>query len=445
MKMFGTAAALLIFGMIGCSVLSATDASVQHPKVVVISLDAFGAATLQDPYIATPALHALMKSGAYAKAMQPINPSVTWPNHTAIITGQDASRHHVLVNGLIVGQRTDTKPHVEMWVPKTRLVAVPTLYDVAHQATLTTAQVDWVAITDPGTIDWAFTERPNPDAPIEQELIQSGETTRSDLIAFTTHPGAWRDRIYTDAAIDILRNHRPDLLLVHLLSMDAIQHATGFGTEADYNTEAFLDDRVAEIVDAVKANGDLDRTTFIVVSDHGQQTFHNALHPNVLLSQENLQTASASTPAYAVEDGGCALVFQKNATPASVAALKKLFASKTGIYAALTEDEASALGWPKPGSTDQAPDLLLYAAEDYGFSPEAADTFVTKLDHQRGNHGYPNTFPLMQAIFIASGAGIKNVGEIPPMLNLDVAPTIAHILQLQLPDAQGKALEAILK
>jgi hypothetical protein len=70
---------------------------------------------------------------------------------------------------------------------------------------------------------------------------------------------------------------------------------------------------------------------------------------------------------------------------------------------------------------------------------------VTKLDHQRGNHGYPNTFPLMQAIFIASGAGIKNVGEIPPMLNLDVAPTIAHILQLQLPDAQGKALEAILK
>ena len=34
----------------------ATDPS---PKVVVISLDAFGAATLQDPYIATPALHKL--------------------------------------------------------------------------------------------------------------------------------------------------------------------------------------------------------------------------------------------------------------------------------------------------------------------------------------------------------------------------------------------------
>ena len=267
-----------------------------HPKVVVISLDAFGAATLQDPYIATPTLHKLMRDGVYATAMRPINPTVTWPNHTALITGQDASRHHVLVNGLIVGQRTDVKPHVEPWVPKAQLVAVPTLYDIAHDAGLTTGEVDWVAITSPGTIDWAFTERPDPDAQIERELIADGKTTRADLLDFTNYPAAWRDRIYTNAAIDILRKHHPDLLLVHLLSMDAIQHATGFDTEADFNTEAFLDDRVAEVLDAVRANGDLARTTFFVVSDHGQQSVHNALHPNVLLKEANLQSTSTSTP-----------------------------------------------------------------------------------------------------------------------------------------------------
>jgi predicted AlkP superfamily pyrophosphatase or phosphodiesterase len=267
-----------------------------HLKVVVISLDAFGAATLQDPYIAAPALHALMKNGAYAKAMRPINPTVTWPNHTAIITGQDASRHHVLVNGLIEDQRTGHKPKVEMWAPKAKMVAVPTLYDIAHQAGLTTAEIDWVAITRPGTIDWAFTERPDPDAPVEREMIADGITTRDDLINFTKHPGAWRDRIYTNAAIDILRKHPPDLLLLHMLSMDAIQHATGFGTEADYNTVAFLDDRVAQVVDAVRANGDLGRTTFVIVSDHGQQSFHYAFHPNVLLKQQNLQSPSASNP-----------------------------------------------------------------------------------------------------------------------------------------------------
>ena len=33
--------------------------------------------------------------------MQPVNPTVTWPNHTAIVTGVDASEHHVLFNGLL--------------------------------------------------------------------------------------------------------------------------------------------------------------------------------------------------------------------------------------------------------------------------------------------------------------------------------------------------------
>jgi hypothetical protein len=51
----------------------------------------------------------------------------------------------------------------------------------------------------------------------------------------------------------------------------------------------------------------------------------------------------------------------------------------------------------------------------------------------------------MQAIFIASGAGIRNAGEIPAISNLDVAPTVAHILHLQLRDAQGNALTDILK
>ena len=64
---------------------------------------------------------------------------------------------------------------------------------------------------------------------------------------------------------------------------------------------------------------------------------------------------------------------------------------------------------------------------------------------QHGAHGYPNTDPLMQAIFIASGAAIKPVGRIDAIPNLDVAPTIAKILHLDLPHVQGQALTQILK
>ncbi len=416
----------------------------RRPKVVVISLDAFPAETMHDPAISAPMLHQMMREGAYAKSMQPINPTVTWPNHTAMVTGQDASRHHVVVNGLIVDQRTEKAPRVDAQASKTQLVAVPTVYDLAHEAGMTTAEVDWVAIMHATTIDWSFAEKPDPDGAIERELIAAGTTTRDELEHFGKPRQAWRDRLYTAAAVDILRKHRPDLLLVHLLALDGIEHRTGFATDADYNTIAFLDDRVKEIVDAVAANGDTDRTTFLVVSDHGQESVHKRLNPEALLKQAGLAGASSPNPTFVMADGGFALVFQKNATETSVAQLKKLFEGKPGVLCALTPMESAKMGWPTPKTTGQAPDLLLYAKDDYAFSRGTTDEFVTDTE-QVGQHGYPNTVPLMQAIFIAEGAAIRQKGEIPPIVNLDVAPTIAKIMGLPLTGTQGKTLMEILK
>jgi len=424
--------------------LCAQQTSKHGPKVIVISLDAFGAASLHDPQLPAPTLHALMKQGAYATSMQPINPTVTWPNHTAMITGVNASRHHVLVNGLIVNQRTTTPPKVDAEAPKSRLVAVPTVYDAAHEAGLTTAEIDWVAIGDAKSITWRFSERPHLDGPIEHDLEAQGVVTADELAHFNKPSQAWRDRIYTRAAIDIIEKHHPDLLLLHLLALDGIEHKTGFGNDSGRNTIAFLDDRVKDIVDAVRAAGDLDRTTFLIVSDHGQQSVHKQMHPNVLLKQAGLQSPTAVSPAFCMPDGGFALVFQQHATDASRAGLKSLFSGKPGIRSALTPSEAAKQGWPTPDETYQAPDLLLYAADDYAFSGGDTGSFVTDTK-EIGSHGYPNTVPLMQAIFIAAGSGIEAKGEIPAFPNVDIAPTIAHLLHLSLGNIQGKPLTQILK
>ena len=250
--------------------------------------------------------------------------------------------------------------------------------------------------------------------------------------------------MYTAAAVEILRKHHPDLLLLHLLALDGIEHRTGFGTDADYNTIAFLDDRVKEIVDAVQANGDTDRTTFIIVSDHGQESVHKHLNPHVVLKEAALDAPSSPTPTFVMPDGGFALVYQKNATANSVMELKKLFEGKPGILSALTPEEAAKMGWPTPRTSNQAPDLLLYAKDDYAFAAGKTDAFETDTD-QVGQHGYPNTVPLMQAIFIAEGAAIKPAGEFPSISNLDVAPTIAKILGLSMPGVQGKPLQNILR
>jgi predicted AlkP superfamily pyrophosphatase or phosphodiesterase len=436
--------AILIAGSVALPLCAQAVSATQRPKVVVISLDAFGAASLHEPELPVPTLQALMQRGAYAAAMQSINPTITWPNHTAMVTGDDASLHHVLVNGLIVNQRTATPPRIEMWVPKSRLVAVPTVYDAAHQAGLTAAQVDWVAIEDTPSIDWPFAERPDPDGAIEQDLVRQGVITHDQLVHFGEPSQAWRDRMYTRAAIDIIQKHHPDLLLLHLLALDSIEHETGFGNDSGRNTIAFLDDRVKDVIDAVRAAGELDRTTFIIVSDHGQQSVHQLLHPNVLLKQAGLQAASAIQPSYCIVDGGFALVFQRHATEASTKALKSLFAGKPGIRSALTPAEAAKLGWPTPAQSDQAPDLLLYAADGYAFREGDTGDYLTPTK-EVGDHGYPNSDPLMQGIFIAAGFGIRPKGEIPAFLNVDIAPTIARLLHVSLGTIQGKPLTDILE
>ncbi len=425
-------------------VFAQTPSSTPRQKVVVISLDAFGAASLHEPELPAPMLHELMKAGAYAVSMRPINPTVTWPNHTSMVTGDDASLHHVLVNGLIVDQRTRTAPRQDANAPKSQLVAVPTVYDAAHEAGLTTAEVDWVAIGDAKNINWRFSERPHPDGPIERDLVAQGVLSEEQLAHFGKPSQAWRDRMYTRAAVDIIEKHHPDLMLLHLLALDSIEHETGFGNNSGRNTIAFLDDRVKEVVDAVRAAGDLDHTTFLIVSDHGQQNVHQKAHPNVLLVQAGLQGAAAGNDTFCMPDGGFALVYQQHATVASRAKLKSLFTGKPGVLAALTPEEAAKQGWPTPVESNQAPDLLLYAADGYAFDDGATGEYVTPTK-EVGAHGYPNNDPLMQAIFIAEGPGIKPMGEIPAFPNLDVAPTIARLLHIALPNVQGKPLTQILK
>jgi arylsulfatase A-like enzyme len=51
----------------------------------------------------------------------------------------------------------------------------------------------------------------------------------------------------------------------------------------------------------------------------------------------------------------------------------------------------------------------------------------------------------MDGIFIAYGNRIKPGTSLPRVANLDVAPTIAEILGLQIPNAEGRVLTEILE
>jgi predicted AlkP superfamily pyrophosphatase or phosphodiesterase len=87
---------------------------------------------------------------------------------------------------------------------------------------------------------------------------------------------------------------------------------------------------------------------------------------------------------------------------------------------------------------------VLSALPDYSFGNEAEGNYVTGID-EGGTHGYLNTDPKMQAIFVAWGAGIASGVRLGKISNLDVAPTIAAILGIEMKTAKGHALREILK
>ena len=425
-----------------CTVLGTAAAQTpanRKPMVVVISLDAFGASLLADPKLPVPTLHALMKSGAYAKSMQPVNPTVTWPNHTAMVTGVTPAKHGLIANGQITGIRNGKIPHVEFHAEKTDLVRVPTVYDEAHEAGLVTAEMDWVAVEHAKGIDWSFFEQPVATSPLLKEMIADGALTQEELHDFNHGPSQpYRDRLYTRGATFAIKHHHPNLVLLHLLSLDGNEHTYGYGTPAGAVTAAFLDDQVKEVIDAVREAGDMDRTTFLIVSDHGQSSVHHTVNPNTIL------TAAGITPdqATALAEGGAAYIYEAHANPALDAKIRAAFAASPATDSVPTPAEAAEQGWPLPANNKTAPDVLVYAKQDWKFGDRVP---TEQPEPQTGAHGYPNTRPLMQEIFIASGAAIKPVGEQPPFPNLDVAATIAQILGLSQAGMDGKPLTAILK
>jgi predicted AlkP superfamily pyrophosphatase or phosphodiesterase len=408
----------------------------KQTTVVVISLDGFPAYALDDPRLPIPTLRKLAREGAVADAMQPINPTVTWPNHTTMVTGVDASHHQVLFNGLLTRNPSDVPITIEPWRNKDVLVHAETVYDVAYQAGLTTAQVDWVAIYGARTINWSFAEQPDPNGLIETELIKAGVVTGDQLANFDDSSPAWQDEIRTDAAIEILKRYKPNLMLVHLLCLDDINHQYGPMSDASLEAMAFLDDRVKQISDTLTSSHR--PFTLLIVSDHGFRKTAHAIYPNTLLRKEGLVR-----DAWVVPDGGIAMVYvtDPNRRAELLPKLSTLFRRVEGVEHVYAQEDFAKLGLPSPGQSNQAPDLLIAAKPGNVFASGAPDG---KGETQGGTHGYLNSDPQMQAIFMAWGSGIKPGVRLGTISNLDVAPTIAALLGIELTKATGRPLTGIL-
>ena len=70
----------------------------EQQRVVVISIDAFRPEFYRGAGWDTPNLHRLAHEGASAERMLSVFPSVTYVNHTSLVTGVRPARHGIMAN-----------------------------------------------------------------------------------------------------------------------------------------------------------------------------------------------------------------------------------------------------------------------------------------------------------------------------------------------------------
>ena len=387
----------------------AEPAKDQH--VILVSIDGFPAYLWHDPTLMVPNLRKLAAGGASAKALTVSNPSITWINHTTLVTGVEPRKHGVLFNGLLV-RKDGVPPVIEQWADKSRMVFVPTLYDVAHQAGLTTAESDWVAITNPGTINWSFAELPKPDDAVVKEMIAAGVATEEEIGWMQMGPNRkgvpFLDSMWTRAAIHMFETHRPNLLLYHTLNTDYSHHMHGPRSGPGFSALELADRLLGDLIDAVDRSGLREKTTIVVATDHGFKKVTQFVQPNVALKKAGLARGLGPTvsscDAYVMAQGGMAFAYVTNPARRSelLPRLREMFSTMEGIAEVIDGEKGHELGMPTPDENTGMGDLIIFASEGYAFRKDVTgEEVVVPAVNYGGTHGYPASDPELDGIFIA--------------------------------------------
>ena len=428
----------------------------QH--VVLITIDGFPATMLSDPKTPIPHIRKLAAEGVVAEGMRVSTPSVTWPNHTTLVTGVHPDKHSVLYNGILKRGGPGEPVSVDGKKTKAELVAVPTVYDLLHAKGFRTAGINWPSTREAKTLDDNF-----PDVPdmllhttprLLVELVSARILPSNKDADFRAMSGPARDDVWTEAACHVIKVRKPHFLLFHLLNTDGIHHKYGPDSPASHTAMALADRHVGQLLNALEAAGIRKNTTVMITSDHGFATVTNVLHPNALFRQAGLLELNSSNQitkarAQLVSEGGLGMIYltDPDTRDADRKKVLELLEGKPGVEAILEPNQFAHLSLPTPETNPGMADLVLVAANGYGVSASArGDQLAVRTggNDNLGYHGYVATNPRMNAAFIVSGPGIKRGAKIPMIDNIDVAPTIARIIGNNIMEGvAGKPLTSI--
>lgn len=429
----------------GLCLCATTLAQPPEGYVAVISVDGLGASELFSQPTCLPARSAireLARNGTYSRGVRPVFPAITYPSHATMVTGVNPDRHGVIDNG-VRGQ----------WFAKRADIAVETLWDAARKAGKSVAIVTWPS-TYGATADYLVPEDLSNHA-IATEQIREGSSPGlfdalvsavklPQLLPFS-HPeaGLPLDTMTARFAAEVVRRHKPRLLLTHFLDYDHRMHAMPYSPDA-CKALARIDEWIAQLVDAYRAAGILERTTFFVVSDHGFLEVKAVVSLFALLKDagwDELFPGEDVAKAFDLKVAGGSAAFYPTAsrdpqwTRRIHEELRPRIVQKHGRAVAWVSPDQARFWGGFPGAIFS---LCARPGYSFGVRPPSMPQVLWDPGNVRGMHGYCPDQPAMEGAFIASGYRIRAGGPAGRMAMVDVAPTIAAFLPARMGAVVGR-------
>ncbi len=422
--------------------------------VIVVSIDA-----LLPEYVVPgeksadfcPNMSKLRAAGGYAERAIAVYPTLTYPNHAAIATGVGPGRNGIVSNGLFSIDFSESRG---AWFADD--LDAPAIWDITHAAGMTAAAFFWPVSVGAEGLTWNLPEFWHSEHGSEivqmrrfatPGLMGEIEVLLDDNIRQHLNPIDKRDALATTAALHVFEEHRPNLMLIHFLEADKIQHRVGRGGEGLGESMRTQDAHVGAIWDKVEELGLSDRTVLIVLGDHGFSDTERMLGVNAHLISEGLIKLD--------EDGeiehwdgivhatgnSAGVYFRDGASEAARERVRseiEAFAVDSDgnrRFTIIERDELDRLGGHGPAA------FWLEGEPGIMFSNSFHRSWIDRASSMRGNHGgHPHKYEMATG-FMISGAGIKAGTVAEEVLLVDVAPTIAALLGLEFPDSEGRVLD----
>lgn len=430
----------------------------------VLSFD--GLSTLDFPYIQTlPHFNEFLDKASYCRNVVSIYPTLTYPAHVTIMTGRYPKKHGVINNTLLQPNRKSPD-----WYWHRRRISGQPLFELASTHGMKVAALLW-PVTAKAKIQYNLPEI-FKNRPWQSQILVSlfnGSPWFQWVLNYKfgkLRRGLWQpflDDFVQKSLLYTVKQKNPDLTLAHFTDLDSMRHEHGFHSEDARQALERLDQKLGELIQALRDNGTYEQSTIIVLGDHAHLDGDKIVKLNVFLHDKgfldlDVKGRVAAYQAIAKSCDGSCYIYVNSRVQSSEAlrslhqvlrkALEKFNREHHCFESIYSQEEARDLG------ADPTCAFMLEANKGYYFLDSLEGEVLSQVlpeqigvlpHYMQATHGYSPFKEDYTTVFLAAGEGIKE-GIIVEQMNLiDEGPTLAKLLGLSLEETDGRCVDEILK